>query len=159
DLLLEGLRQIGGRCAVLARTHKHAPMAGRTLLQQALPISFGLKAARWLAMVTRRIEALQDLSERVLAVQFGSAAATLAAWGARGRYVASVLAEELGRASPELPWHAERDRIGELAGALGVVAGSMGKIASDILLLSQTEIGEVSEGSGGGSSAMPQKRN
>lgn len=160
ELLLDGLLRLGEDCATQARKHKRTPMAGRTLLQQALPITFGLKAARWLALITRRIEALRSLHEHVLAVQLGGAAGTLAALGDKGAYVASLLAEELGLGSPDLPWHTERDRIAELASALGTVAGSMAKIAYDILLLSQTEIGEVSEGGGqGGSSAMPQKSN
>ncbi|MDP3909134.1 MAG: lyase family protein, partial [Gemmatimonadales bacterium] len=123
---------------------------------------FGLKAARWLGLATRRADALLDLRERVLFVQLGGAAGTLASVGDEGERVTRYLAEELGLAVPDLPWHAERDRVAEIAAALGVVAGSMSKIAGDVLLLAQTEVGEVAEATApgkGGSSAMPQKRN
>jgi 3-carboxy-cis,cis-muconate cycloisomerase len=161
-LLDDGLLQLGAACAALAERHRRSVMAGRTVLQQALPITFGLKAARWLAMVCRRIRALRALRERVLTVQFGGAAGTLASLGTRGVQVSELLAAELGLQTPELPWHAERDRVGEVAAGLGVLAGAMAKIAGDILLLAQSEVAEVSEGSApgrGGSSTMPQKRN
>ena len=137
-------------------------MVGRTLLQQALPITFGLKAARWLALMTRQIESLRSCRERSLAVQLGGAAGTLASVGDKGLSVIKQLASELGLPGPEIPWHTERDRVAEIATALGVVAGAMAKIAEDIVLLAQTEVGEVSEGKAegkGGSSAMPQKHN
>jgi 3-carboxy-cis,cis-muconate cycloisomerase len=131
------------------------------LLQQALPISFGLKAARWLGLATRRVRALRE-QRRALVVQLGGAAGTLAALGNEGIHVAELLASELELALPDLPWHAERDRVATIAGVLGVTAGAVAKIAQDIVLLAQTEIGEVSEASApgkGGSSALPQKRN
>src|SRR5512135_1766773 len=137
-------------------------MAGRTLLQQAVPITFGLKAARWLSMVIRQIYALRERREHSLALQLGGAAGTLAALGENGMQVMKLLANELGLPAPELPWHSERDRVAEIAGTLGVVAGAMAKIANDVALLTQTEVGEVSEGMApgkGGSSAMPQKHN
>jgi 3-carboxy-cis,cis-muconate cycloisomerase len=136
-------------------------MAGRTLLQQAVPIPFGLKAARWLSMATRQLHVLRE-QRRGLALQFGGAAGTLAALGEAGLQVAGLLAADLGLALPDLPWHAERDRIAGIAAALGVTAGAMAKIAQDVILLAQTEVGEVAEASApgkGGSSAMPQKRN
>jgi 3-carboxy-cis,cis-muconate cycloisomerase len=146
-------------CAALARAHLETPMAARTLLQQAVPTTFGLVAAGWL-------DALLDVHQRLravktrLAAQLGGAGGTLAALGANGSAVASAFAEELGLAEPPVPWHANRVRIGELAGALDVTAGALGKIALDVTLLSQTEVGEVAEGGdGGGSSTMPQKRN
>jgi 3-carboxy-cis,cis-muconate cycloisomerase len=135
---------------------------GRTLLQQAVPISFGLKAARWLALVCRQVERLREVRSRVLVVQFGGAAGTLASLGDQGPHVMALLAEELGLAVPDLPWHAERDRVADVAAAMGVLAGSMAKIAGDVLLLTQTEVAEVAESGEvgkGGSSAMPQKRN
>ncbi len=162
DLLLEDLFPIAATCASLAERHRATPMAGRTLLQQALPITFGLKAARWLGLVTRQIVRLREVRHGVLVVQFGGAAGTLASLEDRGLRVTEVLAGELGLAVPDLPWHAERDRVGEVAAALGVLAGCMAKIATDVLLLRQTEVGEVTERpvtGKGGSSAMPHKRN
>ena len=162
DLLSDGLLEVGAACASLAERHRRTPMAGRTLLQQALPITFGLKAARWLALVTRQVRRLHELRGEVLVVQFGGAAGTLAWLGEAGMRVTELLAEELGLAVPDLPWHTERDRVAEIAAALGVVAGAMAKIAGDVALLAQSEVGEVSEAAAagkGGSSAMPQKRN
>ena len=162
DLLVAGLLAVCEACARLAEEHRRTPMAGRTLLQQALPITFGLKAARWLALATRQARALREQRERSLAVQLGGAAGTLASLGDRGLQVVVLLAEELALPAPELPWHTERDRVAEIASLLGVVAGAMAKIASDLVLLAQTEVGEAVEGSApgkGGSSAMPQKHN
>ncbi len=162
DLLIGDLLRAAAACAALAERHRGTLMAGRTLLQQALPITFGLKAARWLALITRQLRALRELRSGALALQFGGAAGTLAALGGQGMAVAALLAEELGLALPDLPWHAERDRVASIAAALGVVAGAMAKIAQDLVLLAQTEVGEVSEARApgkGGSSAMPQKHN
>jgi 3-carboxy-cis,cis-muconate cycloisomerase len=162
DILEAGLLEIGQRCAALAEQHRQTPMAGRTLLQQALPITFGLRAARWLMLVTRQLRRLRTLRTEALALQFGGAAGTLASLGEVGIQVADRLADELGLPAPELPWHGERDRVAEIASALGVLAGAVGKIAQDILLLSQTEVGEVVEGAApgkGGSSTLPHKRN
>src|SRR5262249_36936403 len=120
------------------------------------------KTARWLALVLRQLQALRELRPRVLVVQLGGAAGTLAALGDRGLEVADELAAELGLGVPELPWQAERDRIGAVASRRGVLAGALGTIALDLALLAQTEVGEVAEGAGegkGASSAMPQKRN
>ncbi|HEY3107841.1 MAG TPA: 3-carboxy-cis,cis-muconate cycloisomerase [Chloroflexota bacterium] len=161
-LLEAGLLAVGSASAALAERHRATPMAGRTLLQQALPITFGLKAARWLALATRQVEALRALRPRVLVVQLGGAAGTVGSLGGRGIAVVERLGEELGLGVPALPWHAERDRVAELASALGVVAGAMAKIATDLILLAQSEVGEVAEGSApgkGGSSTLPQKRN
>src|SRR5205823_8631589 len=107
-LLEADLLEVCARCAELAAEHRCTLMAGRTLLQQALPITFGLKAARWLALTTRQIEALRALRPRVLVVQLGGAVGTLASLGDRGIAVAERLAEELGLGAPALPWHAER---------------------------------------------------
>jgi 3-carboxy-cis,cis-muconate cycloisomerase len=161
-VLISGLLGIAEEAAALAEQHRQTLMIGRTLLQQALPIAFGLKAARWLALVCRQARRLHTLRSDTLVVQFGGAVGTLAALGDDGFAVVELLAEELGLAVPDLPWHTERDRVAELAAAVGVVAGVMEKIAGDLLLLAQTEVGEVSEASApgkGGSSAMPHKRN
>ncbi|MCC7371330.1 MAG: 3-carboxy-cis,cis-muconate cycloisomerase [Chloroflexi bacterium] len=161
-LLIDGLLEIGASAAGLAERHRGTPMAGRTLLQQALPITFGLRAARWLTVATRQIEKLRRLQQETLALQFGGAAGTLASLGEDGALVAEILGDELRLPTPDLPWHAERDRIVEVAAGVGIVAGAVGKIAQDILLLSQTELGEVAEGSApgkGGSSTLPHKRN
>jgi len=162
DLLVDGLLGVCAECATLAEQHRHTLMAGRTLLQQAVPITFGLKVSRWLALAVRQVYALRERRGRTLAVQLGGAAGTLASLGDKGLQVVELLAAELGLPVPDLPWHAERDRIAEIAGILGVVAGAMAKVAGDVVLLTQTEVGEALEGAApgkGGSSAMPQKHN
>ena len=162
DLLIEGLLEVGAAAVAHAERHRGTPMIGRTLLQQALPITFGLKAARWLALVSRQARRLHALRLNGLVVQFGGAVGTLAALGDDGLTVMQYLAEELGLHVPDLPWHTERDRIVELASVVSAVAGAMMKIAGDIILLAQTEVSELSEASApgkGSSSAMPHKRN
>jgi 3-carboxy-cis,cis-muconate cycloisomerase len=162
DLLVAGLLEIAEVCAKWSEQYQHTLMVGRTLLQHALPITFGLKAARWLAMVTRLISELRERRAREVAVQLGGAAGTLASLGGKGLLVRGYLAEELELPEPDLPWHTERDRIVKIATSVGVVAGAMAKMANDMVLLSQSEVGEVSEGRAvgkGGSSAMPQKHN
>lgn len=162
DLLARRLLDVGTLCAALAERHRRTLMAGRTLLQQAVPIPFGLKAARWLALATRQARHLAELRTRISVVQLGGAAGTLASLGQDGSRVTDLVAAELGLAVPDLPWHAERDRVAEVAAGVGIVAGAMAKIAGDLVLLAQTEVAEVSEASTpgkGGSSAMPQKRN
>ena len=161
-LLIERLYEICSACALLTEHHRHTLMVGRTLLQQALPITFGLKTARWLALVVRQIYALHEHRAHTVAVQLGGAAGTLASLGEKGLQVITLLAEELNLPAPDLPWHTERDRVVEIAMTLGIVAGAMAKIAGDIALLAQTEVGEVAEGSvpgKGGSSALPHKHN
>jgi 3-carboxy-cis,cis-muconate cycloisomerase/3-oxoadipate enol-lactonase len=149
--------------AGLARAHRDTPVAGRTLLQQAVPTTFGLVAAGWLTALDGAAGQLARARDS-LAVQLGGAAGTLAALGdppVALRVVAGY-AEELGLAEPVLPWHTDRGRLAELAGALGRAAGALGKIARDVALYAQTEVGELAEAgdSGrGGSSAMPHKRN
>jgi 3-carboxy-cis,cis-muconate cycloisomerase len=153
------LRAVAAACARLAEEHRATPMAGRTLLQQAVPITFGLKAAGWLAGVDR---ARARLGAVPLAAQLGGAAGTLAALGGDGPRVAELLAEELGLPEPALPWHTERGRVGELGAALALCAGALEKVALDVELLAQSEVGEVAEssaGARGGSSTMPHKRN
>src|SRR5919206_976054 len=133
-LLEADLLGVCARCADLAARHRRTLMAGRTLLQQALPITFGLKAARWLALATRQVQALRERRARSLAVQLGGAAGTLAALGGAGIRVAELLGEELGLPLPDLPWHAERDRVATIAATVGITAGAMAKIAGDITL-------------------------
>jgi 3-carboxy-cis,cis-muconate cycloisomerase len=162
DLLIAGLLEIAAVCAKWSEQHRHTLMVGRTLLQHALPITFGLKAGRWLASVTRLIGELRERRAQEVAVQLGGAAGTLASLGEKGLLVEAYLAEELQLPVPDLPWHTERDRIVKIATSAGVLAGAMAKMANDMILLSQSEVGEVAEGSAagkGGSSAMPQKRN
>ena len=162
DLLVDGLLAVCAACALLTEQHRHTLMVGRTLLQQALPITFGLKAARWLALAMRQVRALRECREQSLAVQLGGAAGTLASLGDKGLRVVELLAEELRLPVPDLPWHTERDRVVNIATTVGTMSGTLAKIAEDVVLLSQTEVGEASEGvtSGkGGSSAMPQKHN
>ena len=148
--------------AALARRHRKKPMAGRTWLQQALPITFGLKAARWAAMLARVRVQLHDAASAAAVLQFGGAAGTLASLGAKGPVVAKRLADELQLTLPDLPWHGERDRIAAVAASLGILIGAAGKIARDVSLLMQTEVGEIFEPAApgrGGSSTMPHKRN
>jgi 3-carboxy-cis,cis-muconate cycloisomerase len=135
-------------------------MAGRTLLQQAVPVTFGLKAAGWMAALDAAGASLRD-ADGALAAQLGGAAGTLAALGDDGPAVAAAFARRLGLQAPVLPWHTDRTRLATLAGALGVAAGACGKAGFDVVLLAQTEVGEAHEaGEGrGGSSTMPHKRN
>ncbi len=152
---------VAGLCG-LAETHRRTVMAGRTLGQQAVPITFGLKAAGWLAPLDRHRDRLAELLPRLLTVQFGGAAGTLAALGDRGLEVMEALAAELELAPCTMPWHAQRDAVAELASWLSLVSGSLGKMAQDVILLAQTEVGEVAESGDtarGGSSTMPHKRN
>jgi 3-carboxy-cis,cis-muconate cycloisomerase len=159
-LVLDRLDAVAARCSRLAEAHRSTPMAARTLLQQAVPTTFGLKAAGWLVAVLdarRRLAALRDGG---LAAQLGGAAGTLAALGDAGPEVARLYAAELDLPEPELPWHTNRVRVAELGAALAVAAGVLAKIGLDVALLEQTEVGEVSEPAGaGGSSTMPHKRN
>lgn len=156
------LEKLSGALAQLAGKHRASVLAGRTWMQQALPTTFGLKAAGWLDAVDRHRIRLGDVRRRVLVVQFGGAVGTLAALGNKGIEVAKALGEELHLAVPDLPWHAHRDRVAEVATTLGLCTGTLGKIARDISLLMQTEVAEVFEPAGegrGGSSTMPHKRN
>jgi 3-carboxy-cis,cis-muconate cycloisomerase len=147
-------------CAELARAHRGTVMAGRTLLQQAVPTTFGAKAAGWLVSLVEARARLRQIREERLAVELGGAAGTLSALGDKGEEVLRLLAEELKLAEPTVPWHTSRVRIAELGGALAVMAGVLAKIGLDVALLEQTEIAEVREPAGkGGSSTMPHKRN
>jgi 3-carboxy-cis,cis-muconate cycloisomerase len=159
DLIVEALSAVAGECARLAQAHRSTPMAGRTLLQQAVPTTFGLKAAGWLVGVLEARRTLQRIRDERLAVQLGGAAGTHSALGDAGLEVARLLGEELGLPEPLAPWHTNRVRIAELGAALAVAAGAVAKIGLDVALMSQTEVAEVAEAEGGRSSAMPHKRN
>jgi 3-carboxy-cis,cis-muconate cycloisomerase len=164
-LIEEDLAAARGHLAELARRHRLTPMAGRTHLQHALPITFGYKAAVWLAALDRHAARLQELRPRVLVVEFGGAAGTLAsldAGGAAGLHVRAELARALGLGDPPITWHAARDGIVETVQVLALIGGSLGKIAFDVMLMAATEFGEAAEpfaAGRGASSTMPQKRN
>ncbi|RDU95806.1 3-carboxy-cis,cis-muconate cycloisomerase [Trinickia dinghuensis] len=163
---LDGIEAgVDALCAVLARQaakYRDTPMVGRTWLQQALPITLGLKLAQWLDALGRHRERLAQLRERALALQFGGAAGTLASLGDAAQSVAQALAQALSLPLPSLPWHTQRDRVAEAATVLGLLTGTLGKIARDVSLHMQSEVGELAEPSSagkGGSSTMPHKRN
>ena len=157
--VVDRLTRAADACAELARTHRNTPMAGRTLLQHAVPTTFGLKAAGWLVALGDVRARLIEL-RHALPAQLGGAAGTLSALGDQGLEVAALYARELDLAEPTVPWHANRTRIAELGAALTIAAGVVAKIGVDLQLLAQTEVSEVREsGKTGGSSAMPQKRN
>jgi 3-carboxy-cis,cis-muconate cycloisomerase len=154
--LLADARAAADAAAELADLHRASPMIGRTLLQQALALPFGLRAADWLVGIDATRARLTWLCEFELAVQMGGPV------GARAPAIAARVAAELGLAEPVIPWQAIRVRPAELAEALGTHAGVLGKVARDVTLLAQQEVGEVSEGgdlTGGGSSAMAHKHN
>ena len=158
DHLARGVRAAAGH----AREHAGATMAGRTWLQQATPVTFGLKAAGWADALDRSRRRLHAALDDALVLQFGGASGTLASLGSQGPAVTEALAARLELSVPDIPWHAHRDRFGQLACALGVAAGTAGKIGRDVALLAQTEVGEAAEPAApgrGGSSTMPQKRN
>ncbi len=145
-----------------AEAHRHTVMAGRTHLQQALPITFGLKCAIWMQPLITHLERLLEIAGRVAIVQFGGAAGTLASLGPQGLAVMEGLAEELGLSAPAAPWHVSREGFAEVACFLGLVSGSLAKIATDVALLAQSEVAELAEPhveGRGSSSTMPQKRN
>jgi 3-carboxy-cis,cis-muconate cycloisomerase len=145
ELILADLEKAAASAAALADRHRATVMAARTLLQQALPTTFGLKAAGWLTAIVEARSELSRVRRTRLALQFGGAAGTLAALSDRGLEVARELAAELALPEPILPWHTARARVVELATALGIAAGVAGKVALDVVLLAQTEVGEVSE--------------
>ena len=160
DLVLADLDRVATAVAALAETHRSTPMAARTILQQAVPTTFGLKSAGWLVAVLDARDPLVAYRRDRLAVQLGGAAGTLAPLGERGPEVVRLVADELDLAEPVLPWHTNRTRIAELGAALSTTAGVLAKIGLDVVLLAQTEVAEVSEGTGGGgSSTLPHKRN
>jgi 3-carboxy-cis,cis-muconate cycloisomerase len=162
ELFKPAILNIVRRLSELAQRHRTTVMAGRTHGQQALPITFGLKVASWIAPVIRHAERLDEILPRLLVVQFGGAAGSLAALGDKGLAVARALADELKLSVPLMSWHAQRDSLVEFAGWLSLMTGCLGKMAQDVILLAQTEVGEVAESGEqgrGGSSTMPQKSN
>jgi 3-carboxy-cis,cis-muconate cycloisomerase len=163
-LLVADLDAVRGHLVDLARRYRDTPMAGRTHLQHALPVTFGYKAAIWLSALDRHAERLAQLRPRVLLAQFGGAAGTLASLGQSDVVVESrsELARELDLGDPPITWHVTRDGIVETVQVLALLAGSLGKIAYDVMLMSATEFGEAAEpfvAGRGSSSTMPQKRN
>ncbi|MES1924926.1 3-carboxy-cis,cis-muconate cycloisomerase [Salinisphaera sp. T31B1] len=162
DLVATDLQTLRATLAELARRHRDTPMAGRTHLQHALPITFGYKAAVWLSMFDRHDERLAQLRPRLEVVAFSGAAGTLASLGNRGLEVQAELAAELGLGQASISWHTARDSLTEAVHWLGLVTASLGKIAQDVMLMMATEFGEVFEPfvpGRGASSTMPQKRN
>jgi len=162
ELIEHDLAQLAQTLATQAQRYVATPLAGRTWLQHATPVTLGMKIAGWLGAVTRSRQRLQELKPRLLVLQFGGASGTLAALGEQAMPIARALADELHLALPEQPWHTQRDRLVEFGSVLGLIVGSLGKLGRDISLLMQTEAGEVFEPSApgkGGSSTMPHKRN
>lgn len=158
-LVLAELDRVAAACARLAGAHGRTPIAGRTLLQHAVPTTFGLKAAGWLDGALDARSALLRARDERLAAQLGGAAGTLAAYGDRGVDMLEAFAREVGLPAPDVPWHTVRARVVELGAALGLAAGVASAVALDVVLLAQTEVAEVAESTAGGSSAMPHKRN
>jgi 3-carboxy-cis,cis-muconate cycloisomerase len=162
DIIEADIAALRGILANLSKRHRDTPMAGRTHLQQALPVTFGYKTAIYLAMFDRHAERLAQLKPRVLVGQFAGAAGTLASLGDKGFEVQQALCEELGLGVPGSTWHVARDGFAEAINFLALVTGSLGKIALDIMLMASTEFGELYEPfvrGRGASSTMPQKRN
>jgi 3-carboxy-cis,cis-muconate cycloisomerase len=154
--VLRELAGLAAECARLADEHRATVMAARTLLQQAVPTTFGLKAAGWLVGVVDVRRVLDDVE---LPAQLGGAGGTLAALGERALEIARLFAEELDLPQPVVPWHSMRVHVAVLGARLGIAAGVVAKIATDVALLAQTEVGEVREPFEGASSTMPHKRN
>src|SRR5215470_8984329 len=162
ELMDLDLSALSTTLCTLAEKHRDTPVIARTWMQHALPTTFGFVVAGWLDAILRHRQRLTEIRPRALSLQFGGAVGTLAALRGRGPEVAQALAEELQRAQPAAPWHSHRDRIAEVATTLGLLTGTLGKIARDISLHMQTEIAEIFEPAaegGGGSSTMPHKRN
>lgn len=161
-LLEDDLFRLGDSLAMQAERHASTPIAGRTWLQHATPVTLGMKIAGWLGAINRHRQRLREVEPRLLCLQFGGASGSLAALGEQAWPVSQALAEELNLKLPDQPWHTQRDRLAEFGGLLGMVAGSLGKLGRDLSLLMQTDVGEVFEPSApgkGGSSTMPHKRN
>jgi len=158
DRLRGRLEALAAALGDLVERHRAAPMLARTRFQQAVPTRFGLKAAMWLDPLERHRIRLEQLAPRLFVVQLGGSAGNLAAFGTRGVATMMRLAERLELAAPPAPWHSQRDALGEFGAWLALVSGSLGKLGQDVLLLAQTEVGELRV-AGGGSSTMPQKSN
>lgn len=154
--------QLNSRLTVLAQTHRLTPMMGRTLLQQALPITFGDKVTGWLDGLQRSEKRLSRVMAECLVVQLGGPVGNGASWGEQAAAIRTRVAATLNLGTTTQAWHTQRDRLVDLAATLGILNGSLGKLANDVILLMQTEVGEVREGAAegkGGSSSMPHKRN
>ncbi|SFL58014.1 3-carboxy-cis,cis-muconate cycloisomerase [Bradyrhizobium sp. NFR13] len=162
QIVARDLREVRDILATMAKKYRDTPMAGRTHLQQALPVTFGYKAAVWLSSIDRHIERVDQALPRILLGEFSGAAGTLASVGEGGLEMQRLFCEELGLHQPAITWHVARDGIAEAVTLLGLITGTLGKIATDVMLLSSSEFGEVSEPfvpGRGASSTMPQKRN
>ncbi|PIT01912.1 3-carboxy-cis,cis-muconate cycloisomerase [Bradyrhizobium nitroreducens] len=162
QVVARDLREVRDILAVMAHKYRNTPMAGRTHLQQALPVTFGYKAAVWLSSIDRHIERVDQALPRILVGEFSGAAGTLASVGDGGLEMQKLFCEELGLHQPSITWHVARDGIAESVTLLGLITGTLGKIATDVMLMSASEFGEVSEPfvhGRGASSTMPQKRN
>jgi 3-carboxy-cis,cis-muconate cycloisomerase len=161
-LIVADANELCSALAKLADEHRATPIVGRTWMQHAVPTTLGMKFAGWLDALGRHRERLRQTQKNCLVLQFGGAVGTLAALGSKGDAVAKQLAKELNLASPQIPWHSHRDRMAEIATTLGLLTGTLGKIARDISIHAQTEIDELrepAEEGRGGSSTMPHKRN
>jgi 3-carboxy-cis,cis-muconate cycloisomerase len=162
DAIESELQKLSEKLARLAQDHRATALPARTWLQHAVPTVFGLKVAGWLDAMTRHRARLRETRQRVLVLQFGGAAGTLASLGSDGLKVAQALGEELGLLLPPVSWHSQRDRIAEVGTTLALMVGTLGKIARDVALHNQTEVAEAFESAAegrGGSSTMPQKKN
>ncbi|MDZ7877157.1 MAG: 3-carboxy-cis,cis-muconate cycloisomerase [Saprospiraceae bacterium] len=160
--ILQDINNLERKLAELALLHKDSLMIGRTLLQQARPITFGYKVATWLDAISRSKKRVEQVKKENLTLQFGGAVGTLSTLGKAALRVKAVMANELDLNDSPITWHGQRDRFAEIVSHLGILNGNLGKIAKDIILLMQTEVAEVFEGAAegkGGSSAMPHKRN
>jgi 3-carboxy-cis,cis-muconate cycloisomerase len=159
DVVLADLVTVADALAGLAERFRDAPQIGRTLLQHAVPTTFGAVCAGWLVGLDEARAGLATVRRERLAVQLGGPVGDLGPFGEHGFSVVEHLAADLGLAVPVTPWHTQRNRVGELAAAIGLVGGALSTVAQNVVLLSQTEIGELAEGTPGGSSSMPHKRN
>ena len=162
DLICKDLSRLSNTSAELTSKFRTTPLAARTWMQHALPTTFGFKTAGWLDALNRHRRRLSEMQRRARVLQFGGAVGTLAALHEKGLDVAQALAQELHLELPDIPWHSHRDRIAEVATTFGLLTGTLGKIARDISLHAQTEVGELSKPAAagrGGSSTMPHKRN
>jgi 3-carboxy-cis,cis-muconate cycloisomerase len=161
-LISTDLENLCARLAKMADQHRLTPIVGRTWMQHAVPTTLGIKFAGWLDALGRHRERFRETQNRCLVLQFGGAAGTLAALGSQGGVVAKHLSDQLKLPLPQMAWHTHRDRLSEMATTLGLLTGTLGKIARDISLHMQTEIDELrepAEEGRGGSSTMPHKRN
>jgi len=161
-LISGDMEKLCARLAKMADQHRLTPIVARTWMQHAVPTTLGIKFAGWLDAMSRHRERFREMQNRCLMLQFGGAAGTLAALGSQGSVVARHLSEQLKLPLPSMPWHSQRDRLSEIAATLGLLTGTLGKIARDISLHMQTEIDELrepAEEGRGGSSTMPHKRN